>query len=120
MDMRRPVVSASTFAAAVALLATTHADALEHPWCLQYTLAQPSARFAMLSASPRADTGTLGPSLKQAQDGGGGRNCGFDSFEQCMEARQGAGGFCEQNPFYEGPADPRTRAAPNRRPRRDR
>ena len=36
---------------------------------------------------------------------GGGRNCGFVSFEQCMETIRGMGGFCEQNLFYTGPAE---------------
>jgi hypothetical protein len=30
---------------------------------------------------------------------GGGNNCGFYSFEQCMAAIRGNGGFCGQNPF---------------------
>jgi hypothetical protein len=118
MDMRRLVISFLAFAPMSAPLATAHAGNLEHPWCLQYTLAQPATRFAMLSTATRADIGAHGYALKQAQDGGGGRNCGFDSYEQCMTARQGAGGFCEQNPFYEGPAQ--TKAAPERRPRRER
>ena len=37
--------------------------------------------------------------------GGGGRNCGFVSYEQCMETIRGMGGFCEQNLFYTGPAE---------------
>ena len=36
---------------------------------------------------------------------GGGRNCCFVSFEQCMETIRGMGGFCEQNLFYTGPAE---------------
>jgi hypothetical protein len=32
--------------------------------------------------------------------GNGGTNCGFYSFEQCMAAVSGAGGFCTQNGFY--------------------
>jgi hypothetical protein len=33
--------------------------------------------------------------------GGGGRNCGFTSFEQCMmTAGPGTGGSCVQNPWY--------------------
>jgi hypothetical protein len=30
---------------------------------------------------------------------GGGTNCGFYSFEQCMQTVRGIGGFCSQNPF---------------------
>jgi hypothetical protein len=38
-----------------------------------------------------------------AQYGGGGRNCGFISWNQCMAARSGNGGFCERNLFYPRP-----------------
>src|SRR5438105_2623452 len=34
-----------------------------------------------------------------AQYGTGGTNCGFHSFEQCLAARSGNGGFCSQNSF---------------------
>jgi len=37
--------------------------------------------------------------------GGSARNCGFVSYEQCMETIRGMGGFCEQNLFYTGPAE---------------
>lgn len=32
----------------------------------------------------------------------GGQNCGFTSIEQCQATIAGAGGFCQQNPFYTG------------------
>jgi Protein of unknown function (DUF3551) len=35
----------------------------------------------------------------------GGKNCGFSTFKQCLATVSGAGGFCEQNPFYSGPAE---------------
>ena len=62
---------------AVAMVATSprSAAAIEYPWCAQY-----------------------------GGRGGGGRNCGFVSFEQCMETIRGMGGFCERNVFYEKPA----------------
>jgi hypothetical protein len=68
---------ASSAAIAIAAMATftQPAAAIEYPWCAQY-----SGR------------------------GGGGRNCGFVSFEQCMETIRGMGGFCEQNLFYTGPS----------------
>jgi hypothetical protein len=53
------------------------ATANEYPWCVQYG----------------------------SEDGGGGRNCGFVSREQCMETARGGGGQCEPNMFYNGPAD---------------
>jgi hypothetical protein len=31
--------------------------------------------------------------------GGGGTNCGFYSFQQCMAAVSGTGGFCTRNQF---------------------
>ena len=36
---------------------------------------------------------------------GGGRNCGFVTYQQCMVTIRGMGGFCEPNLFYTGPAD---------------
>jgi hypothetical protein len=32
--------------------------------------------------------------------GGGGTNCGFSTYEQCMVTIRGMGGFCDSNPFY--------------------
>lgn len=34
---------------------------------------------------------------------GGGHNCGFVSFEQCLATVSGIGGTCQQNPFYAEP-----------------
>jgi len=36
--------------------------------------------------------------------GGGGRNCGFNTFEQCLATISGIGGTCQQNTTYQGPA----------------
>ena len=69
--------------AAMAALARP-AAAIEYPWCAQYS---------------------------GGEDGGGGRNCGFVSREQCMETIRGMGGFCEQNLFYTGPAERPTKHA---------
>lgn len=41
--------------------------------------------------------------LGGGEGGGGGRNCGFVSFEQCMQSAQGNGGDCRQNTQYEPP-----------------
>lgn len=63
--------------AVVTMAASPHsATAIEYPWCAQY--------------GGRDD---------------GARNCGFVSFEQCMDTIRGMGGFCERNLFYEGPAE---------------
>jgi hypothetical protein len=32
--------------------------------------------------------------------GGGGTNCGFTTFEQCMATLSGMGGFCDRNTQY--------------------
>jgi hypothetical protein len=36
-------------------------------------------------------------------------NCGFSTFEQCLETVHGIGGFCERNDWYQPPAGPRRR-----------
>ena len=70
--MTRFHIALSTALAILALSAFAQpAAAIEYPWCVQYT-----------------------------GNGGGGRNCGFVSYEQCMMTARGAGGFCEQNLFY--------------------
>lgn len=35
---------------------------------------------------------------------GGSSNCGFVSFDQCMETSRGVGGFCDRNPQYLSPS----------------
>ena len=55
----------------------TPARAQNYPWCAQYS------------------------------DGmGGAMNCGFVSFDQCMEDVRGMGGFCMLNNRYEPPPGP--------------
>jgi hypothetical protein len=34
----------------------------------------------------------------------GGRSCYFNSYEQCIARMRPLGGFCTQNPGYQGPA----------------
>lgn len=71
----------SALLAAIAVIVTagfaSPASAIEYPWCAQYT------------------GGTFG----------GGRNCGFVSYAQCLETIRGMGGFCEPNLFYTTPND---------------
>jgi hypothetical protein len=38
---------------------------------------------------------------------GGGTNCGFTTFEQCLATVSGIGGFCQRNTQYVPPAGPR-------------
>jgi hypothetical protein len=50
----------------------TPAQAQNYPWCAQYGGGR----------------------------GGGGTNCGFSSFQQCMATVRGIGGFCNPNTQY--------------------
>ncbi len=59
-----------------ATVIATHAQAQNFPWCAQYS------------------------------KGGDEQNCGFVSFEQCMETVRGIGGFCVQNNTYQSPPGP--------------
>jgi hypothetical protein len=44
--------------------------------------------------------------LGGGEGGGGGRNCGFISFEQCMESARGNGSDCRLNTQYTPPPGP--------------
>ena len=59
-------------ALAVAAVPTATRAAIEYPWCAQYS-----------------------------GDETGGRNCGFVSYEQCMQTARGAGASCEVDLFYQ-------------------
>jgi len=54
----------------------TPAEAQNYPWCAYYS----------------------GP--------GGGTNCGFTTFQQCLDTVSGIGGFCEPNTQYQPPPGP--------------
>lgn len=64
----------------VAAVATgTRAEAQNYPWCAQYS------------------------------DGmGGATNCGFTTFQQCVDTVRGIGGFCNPNTQYVPPPGPRS------------
>jgi hypothetical protein len=83
-----PIALAAFAALAVAAFAQP-AAAIEYPWCAQYN----------------------------GEDGDGGRNCGFVSFEQCMQTVRGMGGFCAPNLFY--PSATERPVKPKRKPRND-
>jgi len=70
----RKLVLVTAAAAVVAAAALQPANAEEYPWCAQYGFR-----------------------------GGGARNCGFVSYQQCMATVSGVGGFCERNSFYRAP-----------------
>ena len=46
---------------------------------------------------------------------GGGTNCYFMTIQQCRAAVSGTGGFCNQNPFYDGRAVTTPEDGPRRR-----
>ncbi len=56
---------------------STRAQAQNYPWCAYYS-------------------GGFG--------GGGGTNCGFTTFQQCLATVSGIGGFCDRNTQYVPPA----------------
>ena len=55
----------------------TRAEAQNYPWCSIYS-------------------GSMG----------GSQNCGFTTFQQCLENVRGIGGFCQQNYSYHPPPGP--------------
>jgi hypothetical protein len=65
----------------------TPAGAQNYPWCAQY------------GASPSAPT-----------------NCGFVTFQQCLDTISGIGGFCVRNNLYELPPGPHTSRKTRTRP----
>jgi Protein of unknown function (DUF3551) len=71
--MRASFVALGILAAAI--VSSAPAGAQNYPWCAQYS----------------------GGSM------GGGRNCGFTTFEQCLATVHGIGGTCSQNTQYEPP-----------------
>ena len=63
----------SLLTASLALLALTDtAGAQNYPWCAQYS----------------------------GWGSGGGRNCGFVSYQQCLATVSGIGGYCEPNAMF--------------------
>ena len=83
--MRHPIVAFLAILAGTALFsAPTPAPAQNYPWC----------EF-------------IGSGFD-----GGGQNCGFISFEQCMETARGNGGICSQNTTYVPPPGEHAGTAP--------
>jgi len=50
--------------------------------------------------APRAQAQSNYPWCSIYGGGFSGTNCGFTSFEQCLENVRGIGGFCQQNDWY--------------------
>ena len=81
------MLSAAIAIAVMSAFAPPAQAAIEYPWC-----------------------------AKLSEEGGGGaRNCGFESYEQCMETVRGIGGYCELNPLYRGAAREQRQPAPKRK-----
>src|SRR5262245_8275804 len=57
---------------------------------------------AVVAASPASATNYPWCTTGAMQEFGA-RNCGFVSFEQCMDTARGNGQNCDRNPFYEEP-----------------
>ncbi len=72
----------------MAVLAPSPGRAVEYPWCAVF-----------------------------GGDMQGASNCGFVSFEQCLQYIRGIGGFCERNQFYTGPEKAPARKQRQRRSR---
>ena len=67
----------------------TRAEAQNYPWCAYYS----GGRFG----------------------GGGGTNCGFTTFQQCLDTVSGIGGFCDRNTQYQPPPGPHSQTRAKRR-----
>jgi uncharacterized protein DUF3551 len=67
--------------------------------------------FAIFAIAPQA-LGQNYPWCSNFHDGGG-TNCGFSSYQQCMATAQGSGGTCTKNNVYLPSAGP----SPARRPK---
>jgi Protein of unknown function (DUF3551) len=72
----RFVFMLSVFAATIVLI--TPSTAQNYPWCAIYS-------------------GGMG---------GDGTNCGFTTFQQCMDTARGLGSFCQPNTQYQPPPGP--------------
>ena len=62
--------------------------------------------LATTLTAPRAQAQSNYPWCAYYGGGFSGTNCGFVSFEQCMESARGNGGDCRQNTQYEPPIGP--------------
>jgi hypothetical protein len=74
--MRLSLFALFALAVVVASTMATSAQAQNYPWCAYYG------------------------------NGDRGVNCGFVSFQQCLDTVNGIGGFCQPNNLYQPPAGP--------------
>jgi len=60
------------------------------------------AVFAVMAATGKPAEAEGYPWCSNFADGAG-VNCGFTSYQQCMETARGSGGYCAQNDWYSPP-----------------
>ena len=70
---------------------------------------------AMIALAPRAQAQSNYPWCSYYGSGFSGTNCGFTSFEQCLENVRGIGGFCQKNDWYRPSAAAQQSGARKRR-----
>jgi hypothetical protein len=72
---------------------------------MRYLFAVLGIAVAVVGFGPRAQAQNYPwcEYLSGGEGGGGGKNCGFVSFEQCMESARGNGNDCRKNTMYEPP-----------------
>ncbi len=76
-SVRFAILIFTALATLTAWAAAAAPEHIEYPWCANYG---------------------------GGEAGGGGSNCGFSTFEQCLTTLRGMGGFCDPNPFYRPPS----------------
>jgi len=77
---------------------------------MKYLLIVGGILAAMASLGTRAEAQNY-PWCEYIGGTGGARNCGFVSFEQCLESARGNGGDCRMNTQYIPPAGPHPHVA---------
>ena len=81
------------------------------------------AAFVMLALASAADSARADPyrwcaEYSGGDFGAGSTSCYFWTWEQCMAAVSGVGGFCRVNPFFDGKPVVTPEDGPARAPRR--
>ncbi len=71
--------------------------------------------FTAVALAPRAQAQSNYPWCAYYGSGFSGTNCGFTSFEQCLENVRGIGGFCQKNDWYRPSAAAQPSGARKRR-----
>ena len=78
---------------------------LEHATDREHAMRTITAALLILIATSSADTARADPYRWCAEFGsqhGGGTSCYSVTLEQCRATVSGVGGFCRENPFYDG------------------